>query len=293
MSAFVSTEDKFACKLPADIPINVTDASKNTPHFDAHSGPLGEVPTEFFQAPSVVFTPVKVNILSFLLRDHPDKVLVDFLVAGFTHGFRLGFHGRELSSSKRNNSSAYEHAGLIDEAILKELNRGHTVGPFVQPPLTDFHCSPLGAAPKKDGTVRVILDLSSPHGESVNDGIFKEDYSVKYSLFDEAVDLVRSMGKGAFMVKLDVKHAFRICPVHPCDWHLLGYKWRDRFFYDIVLAFGGRSSPFIFNNFADILNWIVSVFFEIPNLLHYLDDFFSVKINKFVSKSILDFIIKV
>ena len=97
MSAFVSTEDKFACKLPADIPINVTDASKNTPHFDVHSGSLGEV--EFFQAPSVVFPPVKVNILRFLLHDHPDKVLADFLVAGFTHGFRLRFHGKELSSS--------------------------------------------------------------------------------------------------------------------------------------------------------------------------------------------------
>ena len=44
---------------------------------------------------------------------------------------------------------------------------------------------------KKDPTFRIILDLSSPHGESVNDGIDKLEYSVQYQSFDDAVDLVR------------------------------------------------------------------------------------------------------
>ena len=141
--------------------------------------------------------------------------------------------------------------------------------------LNNFHCSPLGAAPKKDGTVRVVLDLSSPKGFSVNDGINKNDYSVSYSSFDDAVKLVTRLGRNCFMAKLDIKHAFRLCPVHPDDWHLLGYNWKERFYFDVVLPFGGRSSPFTFNNFADLLQWIIIVIFLIEDLLHYLDDFFT------------------
>lgn len=77
------------------------------------------------------------------------------------------------------------------------------------------------------------------------------------------------------MSKLDVKHAFRICPVHPEDWHLLGYVWQDQYYVDIVLPFGGRSSPFIFNTFADCLEWILKNIAKIMHILHYLDDFFN------------------
>lgn len=123
-----------------------------------------------------------------------------------------------------------EHASKVDEAILKELNRGHTVRPFDYPTLPSFHCPPLGAARKKDGSIRVILDLSSPQGFSVNDGISKDSYSVTYSSFDDAIDMVRELGRDCFLAKLDIKHAFRLCPVHPDDWYLLGYKWQGRYF---------------------------------------------------------------
>ena len=51
----------------------------------------------------------KVNILSFLLRNHPDRALVEFLVTGFLHGFRLGYYGDCLSSLTRNNASAVDN----------------------------------------------------------------------------------------------------------------------------------------------------------------------------------------
>ena len=57
----------------------------------------------------------------------------------------------------------------------------------------------------------------------MNEGIPREEFSVRYSSFDEAVVLVRSFGKGAFMAKLDIKHAFRLCPVRVDQWSLLGF----------------------------------------------------------------------
>ena len=242
---------------------------------DVHSGPLRLVPDDFFPLHSCVNTPINVDFLQKILVNHPNRELVNFIISGFTFGFRLGVQNSNFISSSKNNKSSYDHADKVDEAILKELNRGHTIGPFDHPPLANFHCSPLGAAPKKDGTIRVILDLSSPLGYSVNDAIDRDDYSVSYSSFDDAVNLVRKLGPNCFMAKLDIKHAFRLCPVHPDDWHLLGYKWGERFYFDVVLPFGGRSSPFIFNTFADLLQWILVIIFLIINLLHYLDDFFT------------------
>ena len=168
----------------------------------------------------------------------------------------------------RTNSMA------VTTAIRKEVQRGHTSGPFLFPPFFPFHCSPLGAVPKKDGSHRIILDLSSPRGESVNEGISQEKFSVKYSLFDDAVTLVHAIGSEAFMAKLDIRHAFRLCPVRPNQWALLGYWWEGFYFVDTRLPFGSRSSPFIFNTFADLLLWILIHVCGIQFIIHYLDDFF-------------------
>ena len=67
--------------------------------------------------------------------------------------------------------------------------------------------------PKKDGTWRIIMDLSSPHGSSIIDYIFKEEFSLHYPTFDQALSLVARYRKDALMAKLDIKHAFRLCPV--------------------------------------------------------------------------------
>ena len=246
----------------------------------AHKGPLSSVPFSFFPVPLFVFTPVNVNFLEVCLDSHPDRQFVDFILLGLNQGFRLGYTNSVVPVGRtRNLLSVDKHKTGVAEAILKELNRGHTVGPFNEPPTFPFHSSPLGAVPKKDGSVRLILDLSCPRGQSINEGIFKEDYSVVYSKFDDAVDMMRSLGPHSFMAKIDTRHAFRICPVHPIDWGLLGYCFDGRYFMDTRLPFGGRSSPFIFNAVAQAFHWIIKQH-GILHLLHYLDDFFLANKNK-------------
>ena len=157
---------------------------------------------------------------------------------------------------------------------MLEVSRGHTAGPFTTPPLEALHCSPLGSAPKKEGKVRLVLDLSSPRGCSINEGIAKDEYSVEYSLFDDAVHMVQSLGTGACMAKADIRHAFRICPVRLDQLNLLGFQWLGYFFVDTRLPFGSRSSPFIFNELAEVLVWALTAVVGIRYILHYLDDFF-------------------
>ena len=117
------------------------------------------------------------------------------------------------------------------------------------------------------------MDLSSPGGASVNDGINPDEFSLHYITVDKVIRLVFQFGRGALMAKFDVESAYRNVPIHPLDRYLLGIKWRHHFYVDLALPFGLRSAPYIFNSIADLVEWILMNNHQIPDLLHYLDDF--------------------
>lgn len=43
------------------------------------------------------------------------------------------------------------------------------------------------------------------------------------------------------MAKIDIEDAFRIIPVNPADYHLLGCSWENEFNLDKCLPLGGSS----------------------------------------------------
>ncbi|PPR00185.1 hypothetical protein CVT26_009053 [Gymnopilus dilepis] len=150
----------------------------------------------------------------------------------------------------------------------------HAAGPFKSPPLQDFRCSPLGVVGRKrnPGKLRVINHLSWPDGSSVNDNIPDSEASISYDAFECAVRDFVASGPGSLMAKLDLKDAFRHIPIRALDWNLLGFHWGCRFYFLLVLAFGLKTAPYIFNLFAEALHWIIQR--HIPAALrHYLDDF--------------------
>ena len=207
---------------------------------------------------------------------HPDKPLVDYIINGLRNGFDIGFTGPFSATLPKNLKSADQNKESIQEAINKELSRGHTAGPFPSPPFPLTHCSPIGSAPKKDGSVRLIMDLSQPHGSSINDDISKDQFSCEYSHFDDATDLLMRAGKGSLLCKLDIKHAYRLLPVRPDQWHHLCYHWEGNYYVDLVLPFGLRSSGAIFNKFALLVRWIIINHYSITDIVNYSDDFFAV-----------------
>ena len=140
------------------------------------------------------------------------------------------------------------------------------------------HISRFGVIPKRHtpSKWRLIVDLSYPTSHSVNDGIPKILCSLSYVTVDTAIGHILSMGPGALLAKIDVRHAFRLLPVHPADHHLLAMSWKGDLFIDTCLLFGLRSAPKLFNVLADLLSWI----FErkgISLLIYYLDDFLTIR----------------
>ena len=208
-----------------------------------------------------------------LLGPHPDKCFAAFLLSGLSEGFQIGFEHKywgRLKAANHNMLSCMDHREVVEGYLAKECFLSRTAGPF-EP--DEIGLIQIGVIPKKGkDTWRLIVDLSSPHGRSVNDGICSELCSLSYITVDMIGDRISELGWGTLMAKLDIKSAFRIIPVHPVDRCLLGMQWQQRIYVDRVLPFGLRSAPRLFSAVADGLQFIARSQ-GIENVAHYLDDF--------------------
>ncbi|XP_071950801.1 uncharacterized protein [Antedon mediterranea] len=206
-----------------------------------------------------------------------ERELYREIVNGFEFGFRLLCANPPTPGVARNHLSAIQLPEQIEEFITKGLNLGRLAGPFSSPPLNNFVSSPLGVVPKAEsGKFRIIQDLSYPRGASVNSGIPHDASQVSYDTIDVVINLVLKNGPGSLMAKTDIEDAFRIIPIHPCDYHLLGFSWNNKYYYDRCLPMGASRSCSIFESFSTALVWIMRTKFNIPDISHILDDFFFV-----------------
>ena len=147
------------------------------------------------------------------------------------------------------------------------------IGSFDSLPFPNLRCSGLGIVPKHDGGWRTIYHLSAPLGYSINDFIDPSTYTLSYCTVDDAYAIVNQLCPGTLLSKIDLKNAFRLIPVRPADWNLLGIFWQGKYYIDTCLPFGLRSVPCIFDRLATAIHWILQHNYRVQFLLHYLDDF--------------------
>ena len=93
---------------------------------------------------------------------------------------------------------------------------------------------------------------------------------------DTAVNAIMKLGWESYLTNIDIRNAFCLCSVAPADMHLLGIKWAGQYYFEWVLPFGLRSSPFIFDKLASAINWILADTCHLEHVMHYLDDFLDV-----------------
>ena len=119
----------------------------------------------------------------------------------------------------------------------------------------------------------MILHLSAPSAPSINDYISKDSFTLHYTSNDTATRMISAVGPAALVAKVDLKSAIRMVPVTRADWELLGIRWNSAYYIDTCLPFGLRSAPFLFNQMADTLQWILQHNYGLQQLIHYLDDY--------------------
>lgn len=218
-------------------------------------------------------TPIIFEQLHMYIQDYPHQEDKQFLLQGFSKGFKLNFAGPRTLTESKNLKSAQQHPDQIKNILDQEIKLGRMAGPYPVRPFSNLRISPIGIVPKKSGGWRLITHLSAPEGNSINDFIDPKYCSVKYSSFDEAVTLIQSQGPACLIGKMDLKSAFRLLPIHPSDFCLLGIKFQDCYYFDKCLPFGCALSCALFEKFSNFLHWALSHTTKSSNICHYLDDF--------------------
>ncbi|XP_052272390.1 uncharacterized protein LOC127872908 isoform X2 [Dreissena polymorpha] len=198
-------------------------------------------------------SPINVVTISKYLQLYPNKEVASVLSNGFKQGFKLGYKGSHLGSSANNLVSTKVHFSEVQKKLDKEISLGRISGPFIVPPISNLKVSPLGILEKPDGGWRLITHLSYPNGSSVNDGFSVEDISVKYTSFDKVADMLFSLGTSAMMAKRDIKSAFRLMPIYPGDFHLMGLQFNNQYYVDKCLPMGLSIAPALFESFSPLL----------------------------------------
>ncbi|XP_053301806.1 uncharacterized protein LOC128460587 [Pleuronectes platessa] len=223
-------------------------------------------------------TPVNVPALSLALSKHPCGSFVNYLITGLVQGFLAGLCWLpKVTHVCKNLQSACKEPEVVDELLSKEVKKGYMIGPLSKLHFPIFRVSPIGIATRKySNKKRLIIDLSAPHNctiPSINSLIPKEPFSLFYASVDNAAQMIKLAGVGAWLGKADITDAFKVLPLHPSQWHLFCIKWKSKFYYSVKLTFGCRSSPSIFNTLSEALCWILYNSYKLPFVLHLLDDF--------------------
>ncbi|VDI66828.1 Hypothetical predicted protein [Mytilus galloprovincialis] len=230
-------------------------------------------------------TPIKTDRLKFHLQGYDSEKTL-YLLNGFKNGFRLEHNGPRSQFNCSNLKSAKSNPLIVQEKINKEVNCQRVMGPYLEKPFLNLRVSPLGLVPKKSKSAwRLIHHLSYPDkkSNSVNAGISDESAAVHYAGIHEAINEIkqlRSHKYQVFLSKTDVRSAFRILPVNPSDYELLGFKWNNKFYYDCCLPMGCRTSCKIFEEFSTALEWIALTKLGITSMVHILDDFLIIEKSK-------------
>ena len=100
-----------------------------------------------------------------------------------------------------------------------------------------FHNFPNRVVPKSEpGQYTITQHLSYPEKTSINDGIAEEFKTVSYASIDDAISRIKSHGSKALMCKTDIDSAFRLIPMNPEEYPLLGIKFNHRFYYDMCVS---------------------------------------------------------
>lgn len=223
-------------------------------------------------------TPLVPQAWDILLRRYPSADFSQTLVGIIQHGARLGYTGPLRDTGRpppTNHSMSDDALSSIRSQVAAAVASGYTrTVPHADTTVT---FSPIGAVTKRQGSYRLINDLSWPtgSGESVNEGIQFPLGTMRYETIESFFSEIAQLEDTSDLVtwKIDLKDAYRHVPVATRDTPLLGFTLDDTHYVDCALNFGGSSSAFLFNLFAEGLHWILASF-GLPSVHHYLDDFF-------------------
>ena len=187
-----------------------------------------------------------------------------------------------------NHASAIQYPAYIEAYLQEEHKFNAILGPFKENPIPGGHCSPFMTRHKPNSERRrVIIDLSWSLGASVNAGIDKNtylgsDFELMFSSVDDITNVLKRLGKGVFLYRIDVSRTFRHVKVDPGDHDLLGLQW-DATYIDTCAPFRMHHRSQIFQCLSDAIRYIM--FQNGHCIIDYINEYVGVGVPDVASKS--------
>lgn len=215
---------------------------------------------------------------SMLLEYNVQSPLIPLVLNDLRHGAALGCRGDARNPTRSSNApSAFEFGRETTDAIATWVQKGFVYGPVSKSEVpAGAKINGIMCKLKPNGAVRVILNMSSPKGRSVNDGIRKEDFPAPMSSTTRFLRILIKAGRGCFIFKCDWADAYKHLCVCDADVELQWFSWLDMYFAELCLVFGGVSSVGLYDRFAKVVKLLVIAVAEFPKdmLEQHLDDNF-------------------
>ena len=200
-----------------------------------------------------------------------NKVFLDL-----STGANIGCRGPFRSAGKATNApSAFDHGYQVSDAIADWCSKKFAFGPVPDKEVPEgAKFSGIMSRAKPNGSVRVILNLSSPAGRSVNDGIDSDEFPATMSSTSKWLDALWAAGRNCWIAKSDWSDAYKHISVRPADLDLQWFRWLGMNFAELCLIFGCSSSAGIFDRTAKVVLHIVQQRSGLPSsqICQHLDD---------------------
>ena len=84
---------------------------------------------------------------------------------------------------------------------------------------------------------------------------------------------MQQAGHNCELAKCDVKSAFRLLPIHPDDYELVGFTFQNKYYFDKAMPFGCSVSCATWEKFSTFIEWAVQTGAQRGLSIHYLDDY--------------------
>lgn len=245
-----------------------------------------------------IVTPINVDRLAYLLKASDyDSVETEFLIDGFTQGFKLGYQGpRDFRRDSHNLRFRVGNKYDLWDKIMTEVQEKRYCGPYDSPQQIFPDCysvNPCGLVSKSGNRTRLINHYSYPPGNSVNDFIPDSYSKVTYQDFQEAITIsleLLKLGTAQNPVDLhytrtDAKNVFRVLPIFWDDRRFQLLKAENpssgkmQYFVDLCCGFGSSSSCFLYSKISSCLRHLYKHQAGVDCVV-YLDDGLQIGINR-------------
>ena len=217
-------------------------------------------------------------------------------------GAEIGCEGRgRLPTIAQNSKKVLDHGDIICDVLQDWVSQGIAAGPLTWAEVQnqfgpDYTVNGMTTRPKPNGALRIIIDMSGPRDSdgsvpgwiwspslpgSVNSSIDTDQFPARMSSVKKFIRMLFEVGRGAVVCKIDWKDAYKHIHVCEKDIKLQFIQYAGRYFVELKLVFGAKSSPGIYDLVSDVFFVMALKEASFPRTLaaKHLDDILAVGVD--------------